>query len=193
MTGTLRYPSSTRLLAAIALLLISGGCAHKTMQSTPAVLVPSIETQPQAETLPPPVVPAATPEPAPVPPQTAEQVQKPRPKPRKPIPHKPAQQTEVSKDAPKPEAQKPPGSVPITAAVPSAAVQSQRQNTENLLRASDDKLAHITRQLSDSEQGMVRQARNYIAQSNQALAAGDTERAYNLAVKASLLANELAK
>ncbi len=40
---------------------------------------------------------------------------------------------------------------------------------------------------------MLRQARNYIAQSNQALQAGDIERAYNLAVKASLLANELAK
>jgi hypothetical protein len=40
---------------------------------------------------------------------------------------------------------------------------------------------------------MLRQARNYIAQSTQALQAGDIERAYNLAVKANLLTNELTK
>lgn len=81
----------------------------------------------------------------------------------------------------------------ITADVPRAAVQTQRQNTEQLLRSSSEKLDHLTRQLNDGEQGMERQARNYIAQSNQALEAGDIERAYNLAVKATLLTNELAK
>ena len=40
---------------------------------------------------------------------------------------------------------------------------------------------------------MAQQARNYIAQSSEAMHAGDIERAYNLAMKASLLANELAK
>jgi hypothetical protein len=83
--------------------------------------------------------------------------------------------------------------VQITADVPRAAVQTQRQNTENLLRNSESKLASVTRELRDGEQGMSRQARNYIAQSRQALQSGDVERAYNLAVKASLLANELAK
>ena len=77
--------------------------------------------------------------------------------------------------------------------VPRAAVQSQRENTENLLRKSEGKLGHISRTLGEGEEGMLRQARNYIAQSNQALQAGDIERAYNLAVKASLLANELTK
>ncbi len=81
----------------------------------------------------------------------------------------------------------------ITADVPRAAVQSQTQNTRQLLRSSQGKLARITRSLNEAEQGMLRQARNYIAESNQALEAGDIERAYNLAVKASLLANELAK
>ena len=84
-------------------------------------------------------------------------------------------------------------SAQITADVPRAAVQSQRQNTENLLRNSEGQLGRIARALGDGEQGMLRQARNYIAQSNQALQAGDIERAYNLAVKASLLANELSK
>ncbi len=81
----------------------------------------------------------------------------------------------------------------ITADVPRAAVQTQRQNTQNLLYSSTAKLGSITRSLSEPEQGMMRQARNYISQSNEALQSGDVERAYNLAVKASLLANELAK
>jgi hypothetical protein len=83
--------------------------------------------------------------------------------------------------------------VQITADVPRAAVQSQTQNTEQLLRNSEVRLAGIIRALSESEQGMLRQARNYIAQSNQALRSGEIERAYNLAVKASLLTNELTK
>jgi hypothetical protein len=83
--------------------------------------------------------------------------------------------------------------VQITADVPRAAVQSQKQNTENLLRNSEGRLGQLNRNLSEGEQGMLRQARNYIAQSNQALQGGDVERAYNLAVKANLLANELAK
>ena len=72
-------------------------------------------------------------------------------------------------------------------------MQSQTQTTEQLLRSSEAKLATLGRSLSASEQAMQRQARNYIAQSNEAVRAGDIERAYNLAVKASLLANELAK
>jgi hypothetical protein len=83
--------------------------------------------------------------------------------------------------------------VQITADVPRAAVQSQKQNTEQLLRNSEGRLSRINRNLSESEQGMLRQARNYIAQSNQALQGGDVERAYNLAVKANLLSNELVK
>jgi outer membrane biosynthesis protein TonB len=164
------------------------------MKTTPTVLVPSIESQPQPNTLPAPPAPeATTPEPTAPAPETTAQPPKPKPKPRKPAKHKPAPQPAPSEPA-KTEPAKPAGSnVQITADVPRAAVQSQRQSTENLLRASNDKLARVTRQLSDAEQGMMRQARNYIAQSNQALAAGDVERAYNLAVKASLLANELAK
>jgi hypothetical protein len=121
------------------------------------------------------------------------------------VPHKPVQQSPVEHAAPesirpepaKPEPAKPTAapnnSVQITADVPRAAMQTERQNTEQLLHNSVAKLDHITRPLSNGELGMARQARNYITQSNQAMQSGDIERAYNLAVKASLLANELAK
>jgi outer membrane biosynthesis protein TonB len=162
------------------------------------VLAPTIETQPQPQ---PAAQPAPTdnanaaPEPAPA--DNAQQnAQKPKPKPHKPVPRKPQPQQPANAEAPRqepPKSNTPDTSVQITADVPRAAVQSQRQNTENLLRNSEGKLGRLNRNLGESEQGMLRQARNYIAQSNQALQGGDIERAYNLAVKASLLANELAK
>jgi len=179
-------------------VLAAAGCTHKLGNTTPPVLVPSIETQPQ---------PAAAPQPEPsentntAPPEAPatpqQSAQRPKPKPRKPVPRKPIQPAPATPETAKPEPAKPAAgsnnSVQITADVPRAAVQTQRQNTEQLLYNSSAKLDHLTRRLSDGEQGMARQARNYIAQSNQALHSGDIERAYNLAVKASLLANELAK
>lgn len=192
---------------ALCLALLASGCQKKPVHAVPTVLAPSIETQPQ------PAPPQNPPdEKATVIPETApantppldEQKAKPKPRNNKPVTRKPAQPTQqapVITETPKPEPIKPDppkpvtpdNSVQITADIPRAAVQSQKQNTENLLRNSEGKLGQISRNLSDSEQGMMRQARNYIAQSNQALQGGDVERAYNLAVKASLLANELAK
>jgi outer membrane biosynthesis protein TonB len=177
-------------------IFLAAGCEKKPARVVPAVLAPTIETEPPAP--PPPAAgeTSSAPEPAPAnTPDTSQQ--KPKPKPRKPVPRRPAPapQQPVA-DAPKVEQPRPAtpnNSVQITADVPRAAVQSQRQSTEYLLRNSEGKLGQLTRGLSDGEQGMLRQARNYIAQSHQALQTGDVERAYNLAVKASLLANELAK
>ncbi len=189
-------PARTLTAAALCLALLAAGCEKKPARTTPPVLVPSIEAEPQPTPQPQPA-PDANPNPAPEPaPAAAPASEAPnsKPKPHKPAPKKPAQPPPA--EPPKPEAAKPaaPGtSVQITAAVPSAAVQSQKQETEQLLRNSEGKLGAVNRSLSESEQGMLRQARNYIAQSNQALQAGDVERAYNLAVKASLLTNELTK
>jgi outer membrane biosynthesis protein TonB len=191
-------PARTLIAVALCLGLLATACDKKPVRTTPPVLVPSIEAEPQPA---PPPQPAATPNPAPEPAPAAtpsSDEQKPKPKPHKPAPRKPVQPTpaEPAKPEPaKPEPAKPaPGnSAQITAAVPRAAVQSQMQETEQLLRNSQGRLAGINRSLSDSEQGMLRQAHNYIAQSNQALQSGDIERAFNLAVKANLLTNELAK
>jgi len=186
-----------RKLTAVALcfVLFAAGCEKKPSRVTPPVLVPSIEAEPQPATPPQPVPDEnldRVPEPA-TPAATATEGQKPKPKPHKPAPKKPAQPTPT--EPPKAEPVKPVApstSVQITA-VPRAAVQSQKQDTEQLLRNSQGRLAGINRPLSESEQGMLRQARNYISQSNQALQGGDIERAYNLAVKANLLTNELTK
>jgi len=195
-------PSRTLLAAALCLTLLLSACDKKAAKTTPPVLVPSIETEPQTPTEPQPAPqPAAraTPEPKNPPAPAPDSAQKPKSKPHKPVARKPATpaieapKAEPAKVEAPPAPAAPATSVQITADVPRAAVQSQTQTTEQLLRSSEAKLATLGRALSASEQAMQQQARNYIAQSNEAVRAGDFERAYNLAVKASLLANELAK
>ncbi len=180
----------------LCLALLAAGCVRKPERTAPTVLVPSIEAEPQ----PAPPQPVSSesanpaPEPAPTTGAAPNNAQKPKPKPRKPAARKPEPTKPAEQPKPEPVIPAAPDhSVQITADVPRAAVQSQKQNTEQLLRDSEGKLAGIQRSLGESEQGMLRQARNYITQSNQALQSGEIERAYNLAVKANLLSNELTR
>lgn len=70
----------------------------------------------------------------------------------------------------------------------------QRTSTDQLLESTEDDLKKVAgRQLSSSQQEMVNQIREFIQQSRTAEAAGDTERARNLARKAHLLSDELIK
>jgi hypothetical protein len=69
----------------------------------------------------------------------------------------------------------------------------QRQNTAQLLDSTDANLKSVTRALSSDEQAIVQQIRNYMQQSRAATTDGDIERAYNLAMKAHLLSDELVK
>jgi hypothetical protein len=213
MSALLHRPLPARTLAALALLLalLAPACQKKqsSLKTVPPVLVPSIESEPQPAAPAPEPAASATPTTPAAPAAPAEsEAQKPRPKPHKNVVRsKPAEprpeaqkpeplKPEIAAPQPPPEPPRPAApdsSVQITAAVPSAAVQSQKLNTEALLRSSQMKLAGINRALSESEQSMASQARNYITQSTQAIQEGEIERAYNLAVKASLLADELAK
>ncbi len=71
---------------------------------------------------------------------------------------------------------------------------SQRQNTTQLMAATDANLKQISsRQLNSSQQDSVSQIRKYIEQAKAAEQAGDVERAHNLASKARLLSDDLAK
>lgn len=70
----------------------------------------------------------------------------------------------------------------------------QRQSTTQLLAATDTKLKQISaRQLSPSQQESVSQIRKYMEQAKAAEAAGDVQRAQNLASKALLLSDDLVK
>jgi hypothetical protein len=65
--------------------------------------------------------------------------------------------------------------------------------TEQLLQTTEASLNGIKRQLSSDEQAVVTQIRDYVSQSRQATKANDLTRAYNLAMKARLLSDDLAK
>ena len=69
---------------------------------------------------------------------------------------------------------------------------AQRQNTGQLLASTDANLKKISdRQLTPAQQDAVNQIRRYMEQAKTADAAGDLQRAHNLAFKARLLSDEL--
>ena len=84
---------------------------------------------------------------------------------------------------------------PVVQLAPSVTDQQasqQRQNTAQLLAATDANLNQISaRQLTSSQQDMVNQIRNYIQQAKAAETTGDLQRARNLAFKAHLLSDEV--
>ncbi len=73
-------------------------------------------------------------------------------------------------------------------------VSSQRQNTTQLLSATDANLKQISsRPMSSSQQDSISQIRKYMEQAKAAEQAGDVQRAHNLASKALLLSEDLVK
>jgi hypothetical protein len=66
-------------------------------------------------------------------------------------------------------------------------------NTAQLLDATEFNLKSLARALNADEQAMVSHIRSFEQQSRAAIAEGDTVRAYNLAMKAHLLSDELVK
>jgi hypothetical protein len=71
---------------------------------------------------------------------------------------------------------------------------NQRQDTNQLLASTESNLKAIAdSQLKSSQQDVVKQIEQYVAQAKEATKAGDLERAHNLALKAQLLSEELVK
>lgn len=84
--------------------------------------------------------------------------------------------------------------VQLTPGMSKEQASSQRQNTSQLLAATDNNLKQISaRPLNSSQQDSVSQIRKYMEQAKEAEQAGDVERAHNLASKALLLSDDLVK
>jgi len=81
----------------------------------------------------------------------------------------------------------------IAADVTSQQLIQQKQTTSELLDSAEKDLKGLNRNLSNDEKTMVAQIKSYITQSHKAASDGDFERAYNLAMKAHLLADALVK
>src|SRR5271169_1016047 len=76
----------------------------------------------------------------------------------------------------------------IAAALPSSEVIRQKEKTAQMVDSTENNLKNLSRSLSDEEKAMRAQIQTYLQQSRKATSDGDFERAYNLAMKAQLLA-----
>jgi hypothetical protein len=81
----------------------------------------------------------------------------------------------------------------IAAAMPSADITKQKENTAQIVDATENSLKNLSRSLNDDEKATKTQIQSYLQQSRKATTDGDFERAYNLAKKAQLLADALIK
>ena len=78
--------------------------------------------------------------------------------------------------------------------MPETEANRQRQATERLLQSTDANLKNIARRkLTPDQQDMVRQITSYMEQSRSANNEGDLGRARNLAEKAHMLCDALAR
>lgn len=81
----------------------------------------------------------------------------------------------------------------LSTAMPHSQANDHQRTTQQLLDAADANLRGLTRALTADERAMVEQIRAYMQQSRDAVKGGDLIRAHNLALKAHLLSDELAK
>lgn len=175
-------------------VVTSVGCHRKKPRIPAKVQPPTIEqpTIPPVATQPAPTPPTVTPgETQPAPAEPAPVATKKPKRHRKSVPA--TANSTPPKQAPKPDTPQPDTNVQITAEIPQNVATARRQQTEGLLQAAEGNLKKVNRALSDGEESMQRQVRNYITQSRLAMQDGDLERAYQLASKAQQLSQELIK
>ena len=195
------------ILLVLALMLGASGCKLK-KKST------NVPQQAQAPTIPAPQ--PATTQPGPPPPASVEPArplptpgevasnnlpEQPAPKPQRRIPRRvaPPKKTVVENTPPEssPTPQQPPAQPQqqgqLTASVSHNDALQQKVDTQQLLYTTENNLRSLSRSLSSDEQVMVAHIRSYMQQSEKATTDGDLERAYNLALKARLLSDELVK
>jgi|HubBroStandDraft_6_1064221.scaffolds.fasta_scaffold218345_1 hypothetical protein len=84
--------------------------------------------------------------------------------------------------------------IKLTGETTAAQASQERATTDQLNASTEENLKKIAdRQLASSQQEIVTQVQQFVDQSKKAVAAGDLERAHNLALKARLLSDELLK
>ncbi len=200
------------VLVTLTSVLALSGCSLR--KKKPAAPPP----QAQAPTV---TQPATAPAPEPAPAPSSSEPNRPQPEtpaatapPAAPTKPKAKPRTSVAKKTPPPpapapppekQAEKPPRTVvpegggqpspnvQLSASLPHDAAIHQKLSTAQLLEATEYNLKSITRRLNGDEQAMVQHIRSYMQQSRDAGKDGDNERAYNLAMKAHLLSDELVK
>ncbi|HEY6249384.1 MAG TPA: hypothetical protein VI685_05455 [Candidatus Angelobacter sp.] len=199
----------TGLIFASWALLLVFGCHKKKPPIPPQEQPPTITTAqqpPQPEPTPQNPPPQNPPPPQEEPQANNKPPEKPAPKHPKTHPvKKPATEpdktpVEIAKNA-QPEPPTPPrvviqegGANAQTGQTGTGAPGDDNQaTTQQLLDSTDSNIRNLKRTLTANEQSMLAQIKDYVAQSKQAAKDGDLVRAHNLALKAHLLSDELAK
>jgi hypothetical protein len=194
----MRFGQNLVLVMALVGVVTGVGCNRRK---------PPLPAQTHPPTIDQPTIPPVASQPLPTPPTVTPTDTKPEPpapapaktrvhRPRRTVPPPP---NTATNNAPKAAASpaKPPETTPadsnISAEVSQSAANQRRQQTEGMLQVAEGNLKKVNRTLSDAEESMQRQVRNFITQSRLAMQDGDLERAQMLANKAQLLSQELVK
>lgn len=178
-----------RIIAVVALggAVMLAGCHKKPKTQPPPAAQPPSISEPE-----PPPTPTPETQPPILPPPVTATVKPPKQKHKTkiakktaPAPKQPSRTVVENGGAKNPEQ--------LSAAIPNDEAIHQRLSTAQLLETTEANLKSINRQLTNDDQTMVQQIRGLMQQSRSASTAGDTERAYNLALKAHQLSDELVK
>lgn len=190
----------------LALLVIfCAGCGHVRKSPPAQAQAPPLQTG--KGTLSPPATSkpqeASSPLASPLPPPSAQNVPIPPPPPPKKVRHrvksapKPAENTAQAAPpiTPPAEVEHPGTASPIGQLTTgdSALGERTKQETADMMAATQQGLAGIKRSLSTEEKVTAAQIRTFLTQAQQALDNGDTDGAHTLATKAKLLLDELTK
>jgi hypothetical protein len=187
-----------------AVVVFQAQPAEVSQETQPPAATPSNSPQdsPQSGTPPQPGAepqssPSATPQATPTP-EAAQEPQKPQAK--APVEKRRRRKSAVSNPTATPEkkvVRNGGTAAPAAQLAPSISPEqasNQRQNTSQLLAAADANLKQISsRPTKSSQQDSLSQIRKYMEQARAAEQAGDVQRAHNLASKALLLSDDLAK
>jgi hypothetical protein len=202
-----RFRVNTGLIFASWALMLIFGCHRKKPPIPPEETPPTILSQVPIESTEPQT--AGTEQQTPPREQQAENTTPPErhtpPKhPRHLTPKKPAEEpekpatTEEARNIPPTrvviqEGSTNPGTGQVSTGAPNDNGSNNQTTTQQLLDVAENNLRNIKRQLSADEKSTVEHIRDYITQSKDATKEGDNVRAHNMALKARLLSDELAK
>ena len=199
-----RSAKTITILFTAAALLALPGCKKRKPNLPPQSQAPAASETQQPSGNPPAQNPGTAPAQEQPQPAVSEPAQPPKPRPPHKAPRhavtsdKPEKPKEVAHAAP-PKIVIQDGSVPAPASAPVTPLLSHddaahsHASTAQLMESTETNINGIKRQLSTEEQALVAQIRDYMNQSLQATKDGDLVRARNLALKAHLLSDDLAK
>ncbi len=193
------------ILVIIASVLGVAGCKEKKKPNipqqaqAPAITMPTTTATTQPGPPPPASIEPSRPLPTPGEVASNSLPEQPAPKPQPRLPRRTPPKRTIVENEPEPTpapAQTSPQQQQqgqLTASVSHNDALQQKLDTQHLLDATEANLRGLTRSLSSDEQVTVAHIRSYMLQSKNATTDGDLERAYNLALKAHLLSDELVK